>query len=63
MFLLDPHLAFLFIDLPFNRSDTHEEEERITEAQVFPILAEQQPGMLTAEACRRHGVNQPTFLE
>lgn len=34
---------------------------RFSEEQMIAILKEQEGGMLTAEACRRHGISSATF--
>jgi len=36
---------------------------RFTEEQIIGILREQEAGVTTAEACRRHGVSSATFYK
>jgi putative transposase len=36
-------------------------KSRFNEAQIIGILREQEAGSATAQACRRHGVNEQTF--
>ena len=36
---------------------------RFTEEHIIAILAEQEPGMKTAEVCRKHGISQNTFYK
>lgn len=36
---------------------------RFIEKQIIAILAEQERGMATAEACRQQGISQTTFLK
>ena len=38
-------------------------KSRFTEDQIIGILSEQEPGMSTAEGCRKHGVNQSAFYK
>lgn len=38
-------------------------KSRFTEEQIIAILTEQESGMATAEACRRHGVSTATFYK
>lgn len=36
---------------------------RFSEEQIIALLKEQRAGMATAEVCRRHGINSPTFYK
>jgi len=38
-------------------------QSRFTEEQIIAILAEQELGMKTAEACRKHGISPNTFYK
>ena len=38
-------------------------KSRFTENQIIGILSEQEPGISTAEACRKHGVSQSAFYK
>lgn len=36
-------------------------KRRFTEEQIIGVLKEQEGGISTADACRRHGISQQTF--
>jgi putative transposase len=38
-------------------------KSKFTEEQIIAILAEQERGMATSDACRRHGVSSVTFYK
>ena len=38
-------------------------QSRFTEEQIIAILAEQELGMKTADACRKHGISPNTFYK
>ena len=38
-------------------------KSRFTEAQIIGMIKEQEAGMATAEACRRHGLSPATFYK
>jgi putative transposase len=43
------------------RQGTDNEKSRITAEQIISILREQEARVMTADVCRRHGINQPTL--
>lgn len=38
-------------------------KSRFSEAQIIGMIKEQEPGMSTAEVCRKHGLSQETFFK
>lgn len=38
-------------------------QSRFTEAQIIGMIKEQEAGMPTAEACRRHGLSPASFYK
>lgn len=38
-------------------------KSRFTEEQIIAILAEQEPGVPTADVCRKHGLSTATFYK
>ena len=38
-------------------------KSRFSEEQIIAILREQEQGLATAEACRRHGISSATFFK